>query len=85
MLIQDYIFISSPPPPSTSRGALPNATDSETIPNTSPSVNIPPSTEGGGEVIALLTTHEASNLEPGLPRKGINASDHIALVAEIDF
>lgn len=38
-----------------------------------------------GEVIALLRTHDAADLEPGLPKKGVNASDHISLAAEIDF
>lgn len=46
---------------------------------------MPPDHPPTGEVIALLRTHDASDLEPGLPKKGVNASDHISLVAEIDF
>ncbi|KAF8332341.1 Endonuclease/exonuclease/phosphatase [Cantharellus anzutake] len=41
--------------------------------------------KGEGEIIALLRTHRAEDLEPGLPKLGVCASDHIALCAEIEY
>ncbi|KAF9515632.1 hypothetical protein BS47DRAFT_1371989 [Hydnum rufescens UP504] len=45
---------------------------------------IPPKSPRG-EIIGLLKTHRAEDLEPGLPKLGVCASDHIALCAEIDY
>lgn len=35
------------------------------------------------QVTALLRTHRTETLQPGIPRKGVCASDHIAVGAEI--
>jgi len=34
-------------------------------------------------VLRLLQPHTTDNLHPGLPRKGISASDHVSLAAEV--
>ncbi|KZO98379.1 Endonuclease/exonuclease/phosphatase [Calocera viscosa TUFC12733] len=36
-------------------------------------------------VLSVLAPHKTESLEPGLPRKGICASDHIALAAEVEW
>ncbi|KZT55970.1 hypothetical protein CALCODRAFT_337396 [Calocera cornea HHB12733] len=36
-------------------------------------------------VLSVLAPHTTATLEPGLPRKGICASDHIALAAEVEW
>ena len=45
---------------------------------------LPPS-EGAVTVTGLLKTFKAVDLEPGLPRIGKSASDHISLMAELQF
>jgi len=37
------------------------------------------------KVLSVLTPHKTEDLEPGLPRKGLCASDHVALVAELEW
>jgi len=70
-LTLDYIFIQDP----------------LISPLSSPSSPAPHQTEPPpkGEIIALLRTHRAEDLEPGLPKLGVCASDHIALCAEIEY
>ncbi len=36
-------------------------------------------------VTRLLRTHRTETLQPGVPRKGVCASDHIAIGAEIEL
>jgi len=43
-----------------------------------------PSDSKAPEVLGVLKTHRAENLEPGLPKLGICASDHVSLAAEIE-
>ncbi|KDQ12961.1 hypothetical protein BOTBODRAFT_34103 [Botryobasidium botryosum FD-172 SS1] len=43
-----------------------------------------PSNAKAPEVLGVLKTHRSENLEPGLPKLGVCASDHVALVAEIE-
>ncbi|KAI7963536.1 hypothetical protein MJO29_003963, partial [Puccinia striiformis f. sp. tritici] len=42
-----------------------------------------PNSTSGIEVLALLPTHRTEALEPGLPRLGVEPSDHIAIMAEV--
>lgn len=36
-------------------------------------------------ITALLPTHRTETLAPGVPRKGVCASDHVAIGAEISL
>ena len=37
------------------------------------------------KVLRLLAPHKAENLGDGLPKKGISASDHVSLAAELQW
>ncbi|ETW86966.1 hypothetical protein HETIRDRAFT_99377 [Heterobasidion irregulare TC 32-1] len=36
-------------------------------------------------VVGLLKPHQTSDLDPGIPRKGISGSDHVSLAAELQW
>lgn len=45
--------------------------------------NLPANSSPFPAVSALLPTHRTNVLDPGVPRKGICASDHVAIGAEL--